>query len=90
MKFIATRVEVLFSLLFLWITAGIFWPPLSYFKPADMHSLDATDPSNTIAYAMFGMFLVGVAIFRHDEMLRGLRSAWPALALVGLAYLSAF
>ena len=55
-----------------------------------MHSLDATDPSNTIAYAMFGMFLVGVAIFRHDEMLRGLRSAWPALALVGLAYLSAF
>jgi len=27
---------------------------------------------------------------RRDEMLRGLRSAWPVLALVGLAYLSAF
>jgi O-antigen ligase len=55
-----------------------------------MHSLDATDSSNTIAYAMFGMFLVVVAILRRDEMLGGLRSAWPALALVALAYLSAF
>jgi hypothetical protein len=32
MKFIAARLEMLVSLAFLWVCAGIFWPPLSYFR----------------------------------------------------------
>ena len=89
MKFIATRLEVLLSLAFLWITAGIFWPPLSYFKIGETVRLDAADPTNTMAYALFGAFLVLVAIVRRAEMLRGLRSAWPVFGLVARAYLSA-
>jgi O-antigen ligase len=90
MKFIATRLEFLFSLTFLWIVSGIFWPPFSYFNKGAAVRLDASDPSNTVAYAIFAAFLAVVAIVRRDEMLRGLRSAWPVLALVALAYLSAF
>ena len=90
MKFIATRFEVLLSIAFLWIVSGIFWPPFSYFNKGAAVRLDASDLSNTVAYALFAAFLAGVAIVRRDEMLRGLRSAWPVLALVALAYLSAF
>jgi exopolysaccharide production protein ExoQ len=90
MKFIATRLEVLVSLAFLWIVWGIFWPPLSYFRKGTALPLDASDPSNTVAYGVFAAFLLVVSIVRRDEMLRGLRSAWPVFTLVALAYLSAF
>src|SRR5262245_43477606 len=90
MKFVATRVEVLLSLAFLWIVSAILWPPVSYFNKGAAMRLDASDPSNTAAYALFAAFLAGVAVVRRAEMLRGVRSAWPVLALVALAYLSAF
>jgi exopolysaccharide production protein ExoQ len=90
MKFIAARLEMLVSLAFLWVCAGIFWPPFSYFRQGPALRLDASDPSNTLAYAVFAAFLVVVAIVRRDDLLGGLRSAWPVLALVALAYLSAF
>jgi exopolysaccharide production protein ExoQ len=90
MKFMATRLEVLISLAFLWIVSGIFWPPFSYFNKGAAVRLDASDPSNTVAYAVFAAFLAAVAIVRRHDMVRGLRSAWPVLALVALAYLSAF
>lgn len=90
MKFIAARLEILVSLAFLWVCAGIFWPPLSYFRQGPAPRLDASDPSNTLAYVVFAAFLVVAAIAWRDDVLRGLRSAWPILALVALAYFSAF
>jgi exopolysaccharide production protein ExoQ len=90
MKFIATRLEILVCLAFLWVAAGILWPPLSYFAKTQTLPLDASDPTSTVAHAIFAGFLAVVAIARREEMLRGLRSAWPILLLVVLAYLSAF
>jgi len=90
MKFIASRLEILISLAFLWVCAGIFWPPLSYFVKRPTLPLDSSDSTNLIAYAVFAGFLVLAAGFRREEMLRGMRLAWPILALIALAYISAF
>src|SRR4051794_9528780 len=78
MKFIGTRLEILFSLAFFWITAGMFWPPLSYFSRTAA-PLDASDTFSVAAHAVFIAFLMIVAVLRWDEMLRGLRWAWPIL-----------
>jgi hypothetical protein len=43
MKFIATRLEILVCLAFLWVAAGILWPPLSYFAKTQTLPLDASD-----------------------------------------------
>src|SRR4026208_2258668 len=90
MKFIGARLGMPGGPAFLWVCAGIFWPPFSYFRQGAALRLDASDPSNTLAYAVFAAFLLVVAIARRDDLLGALRSAWPILALIALAYLSAF
>lgn len=89
MKFICSRFEVAISVLFLFVVEGIFWPPVSYFTKTTA-AFGATDPVNTAVHAALLGFLAVVIVTRRQEMLAALRTSWLVLALVALAYLSAF
>jgi O-antigen ligase len=89
MKFLLTRLEVLLSIFFLVDCQSLFLPPVPYFTNT-MGSYDASDPFS--AAVNIGMIaLVGIGGFiRRDQMLPLLRPAWPILAMLVLAYASAF
>lgn len=89
MKFIGSQLEVVVGFFFLCLAAGIFWPPVSYFSKTTA-AFDAADPVNTAAHAALLAFLAIVSVTRRHEMLAALRASWLVLALVALAYLSAF
>lgn len=89
MKFIGVRLEVLISVFFLMIFQGIFWPPNSFFADPTM-PLDASDPYSSSASAALLGFLAIAKFARREEMWELVRPAWPILALVGLAFVSAF
>lgn len=88
MKFIARPLEILFAALFLLITQGVFWPPISYLSKKAA-PLDASDPISATAHAVLILFLVVVTVARWPAMLDAARRAW-LLLLLALAYLSAF
>lgn len=89
MKFICSQLEVVVSVLFLFVIEGIFWPPVSYFTKTTA-AFDTADPVNTAVHAALLGFLAVVLVIRRQEMLAALRASWLVLALVALAYLSAF
>lgn len=89
MKFICSQLEVVVSVLFLFVIEGIFWPPVSYFTKTTA-AFDAADPVNTAVHAALLGFLAVVLVTRRQEMLAALRASWLVLALVALAYLSVF
>lgn len=89
MKFITQPIEILFAAVFILITQGVFWPPLSYLS-GKAAPLDASDPISATAHAVLILFLAVVGVVRWPAMRDAGRSAWLLLLLVGLAYLSAF
>lgn len=90
MNFITARIERLATFVFMLITAGIFWPPDQYLQNDHMSHQGASDPFDSTAFASLAVFLIIVFAARWKETLRLLRCAWPVLALIGLAFLSAF
>jgi O-antigen ligase len=90
MNFITARVERLATFVFLLIAAGVFWPPDAYFGNDHMAHQGASDPFDFSAFMALAAFLaIGFAV-RWQEALRLLRCAWPVLALIGFAFLSAY
>jgi O-antigen ligase len=90
MNFITARVERLATFVFLLIAAGVFWPPDAYFGNDHMAHQGASDPFDFTAFLALAAFLAIGFAARWQEALRLLRSAWPVLALIGLAFLSAY
>lgn len=89
MKVLAHRVEQLAVLVLLILAEGVFWPPDQYLG-SNQADLFAKDPYNTGLYAALIAFLAMACSGRAGAILRLLRSAWPLLPLLALAYLSAF
>ncbi|MBV9825876.1 MAG: O-antigen ligase family protein [Alphaproteobacteria bacterium] len=89
MKFIATRLEIVVAFVYLWICAGILWPPTPYFSQT-APALDASDPAGLIAHTMFLGVLLLAGVFRRRQMLLAMRCSWPILMILALAFLSAF
>ncbi len=90
MNFITARIERLATFVFLLIAAGIFWPPDQYLTNDHMSHQGASDPFDSTAFASLAVFLIIAFAARWKETLRLLRCAWPVLALIALAFLSAY
>lgn len=90
MNFITARVERLATFVFLLIAAGVFWPPDRYLTNDHMSHQGASDIFDSTAFASLAVFLVIAFAARWKETLRLLRCAWPVLALIGLAFISAY
>lgn len=90
MNFLAVRVERLATFIFLLVCAGVFWPPDSYLVSDHMAHQGASNPYDFANFvALAGFLAVGFAA-RWRESLRLFVCAWPVLALVLVAFLSAF
>jgi exopolysaccharide production protein ExoQ len=89
MKFIGTRLEALFSIFAITAFAGIFWPPNSYWTTPTM-PLDASDPYSASLSGVLIVFLIVAGFARRDAVRPLMRPAWPILAMLGLAFVSAF
>ena len=90
MSFIVPRLERLATFVFLLIVAGVFWPPDSYLVSDHMSHQGVSNTFDFIAFVALAIFLGIVFAARWQETLRLMRCAWPILALVGFAFLSAF
>lgn len=89
MKVLAYHLDQILVFALLIITVGICWPPTAYFDPT-ASALPVSDPYSTVFNAVLIGFLVVACFVRGEAMGPLLRSAWPALPLVALAFLSAF
>jgi O-antigen ligase len=90
MNFITARIERLATFVFLLIAAGIFWPPDQYLINDHMSHQGASDIFDSSAFTALAVFLTVAFAARWQQTLRLLRCAWPVLALVGLAFVSAY
>lgn len=89
MKFLGTRFEALFSIFVIAAFSGIFWPPNSYWADPTM-PLDASDLYSASLSASVLAFVAVAGFVRRDALLPLIRPAWPILAMLGLAFASAF
>jgi O-antigen ligase len=89
MKFISTRLEALFSIVVIMAFSGTFWPPNSYFATPTL-PLDASDPYSAALSGVLIGFLIAAGFARRDAVRGLLRPAWPILAMLALAFVSAF
>jgi O-antigen ligase len=89
MKILARHFDQLAVFILLIISEGVFWPPEAYFSGAP-DQLPTSDPYSTaFSAALFG-FLAVACLLRADTVGPLLRTAWPMLPLLVLAYLSAY
>ncbi len=88
-KAAALRLERLAVFLYLAVFAGAFWPPDSYLARHELPKGGSNLYDFTCFVSLAAVLAVALAA-RWREALRLLRGAWPVLALVGLAFLSAF
>src|SRR5579863_4117723 len=89
MTFIGTRLEAVFSIFVLMAFSGIFWPPNSYFGDPTV-PLDASDPYSASLSGALIVFVVVAGFVRRDAVRGLIRPAWPLLAMLALAFASAF
>ncbi len=89
MTIIISFIERLFVFAFLAIFAGIFWPPNAFMSDKAVPE-GVSNTYDFTAFSVLAAFLVVVIFVRRAELGRLARSAWPVLALCGLAFLSAF
>src|SRR5712691_5050024 len=89
MKFLLDHIEGACVAAFLAICIGLFWPPDAYFGQANPLAGES-NPYHVIAFALLAVLLAGGIVGRFRRFSRLLRGAWPALALVALAFISAF
>jgi exopolysaccharide production protein ExoQ len=90
MNFITARIERLATFVFLLIVAGVFWPPNVYLTNDHLSHQGGSNIFDSSAFAALAVFLIVAFAARWQETLRLLRCAWPVLALVGLAFVSAY
>lgn len=90
MNFITARIERLATFVYLLIAVGIFWPPDRYLTNDHMSHQGASDPFDSTAFASLAVFLTIAFAARWKETLRLLKCAWPVLALIGFAFISAY
>lgn len=89
MRFLAHQFDRVAVLILLIITEGVFWPPDAYFSAATGQLPRGSDPYSIAFNAALIAFLALAYFVRSKETLPVLRSAWPILPLLTLAYLSA-
>jgi len=90
MNFITARIERLATFVFLLVAAGVFWPPDVYLVNDHMSHQGASDIYDFSAFLALAAFLAIAFAARWQETLRLLRCAWPVLALIALAFVSAY
>jgi O-antigen ligase len=88
MKLLAHHLDRLAVFIFLIIAEGVFWPPEAYFSGTP-NQLPTSDPYSTTFNAVLISFLAVACLARAQAVGTVLRSAWPILPLLALAYLSA-
>ena len=86
----AARLERLTTFVFLLIFAGVFWPPDGYIANLHIAHQGASNIYDFTAFVTLAAFLAITLSARWRETLRLMRCAWPVLALVALAFVSAF
>ena len=89
MKFLLDRLEGICIALFLAVCIGLFWPPNTYFGQANPLAGES-DPYHATVFALLAVLIAAGFLARFEALSRLLVSAWPALMLVALAFLSAF
>ncbi len=89
MKFLLDHLEGACVAAFLAICIGLFWPPDAYFGQANPLAGESS-PYHVVAFALLAVLLAGGIVGRFGRFSRLLRGAWPALALVALAFISTF
>jgi exopolysaccharide production protein ExoQ len=89
MRVLARHFDQLAVFILLIISEGVFWPPEAYFSGAP-DQVPTSDPYSTAFNAVLIAFLAVACLVRADTVGPLLRSAWPMLPLLALAYLSAY
>ncbi len=89
MKILARHFDQLAVFIVLIISEGVLWPPEAYFSGAP-DQLPTSDPYSTAFSAVLIGFLAVACLLRADRLGPLLRTAWPMLPLLALAYISAY
>src|SRR5437870_182817 len=89
MKFLLDHIEGICVAAFLAICIGLFWPPDGYFSQSNPLAGES-NPYHLTVFALLAALLACGIVGRFERFTRLLVSAWPALALVALAFLSGF
>jgi len=91
MKVMFRQFEVAFIFVITLIYFAFLWTPKVYFAGGSVGSkLEDSDPYATAANIALVAFLVIGGILRRRELIRALGHGWPILAVLGLAFVSAF
>src|SRR5437588_2925425 len=89
MKFLLDHIEGICVAAFLAICVGLFWPPDGYFSQTSPLAGES-NPYHLTVFALLAALLACGIVGRFERFTRLLVTAWPALALVALAFLSTF